>query len=90
MTQPTLLIMAAGIGSRYGGTKQLDQFGAEYSGRAEVTRLTKERDELRALSGELRDALEGLGRPYFREGCACAACKEALASLAHAKEVLGE
>ncbi len=25
--KPTLLILAAGIGSRYGGTKQLDQFG---------------------------------------------------------------
>lgn len=26
-TKPTLLILAAGIGSRYGGVKQLDQFG---------------------------------------------------------------
>ncbi len=25
--QPTLLILAAGMGSRYGGVKQLDQFG---------------------------------------------------------------
>jgi CTP:molybdopterin cytidylyltransferase MocA len=25
--QPTLLILAAGMGSRYGGIKQLDQFG---------------------------------------------------------------
>ncbi|MBU1823143.1 MAG: nucleotidyltransferase, partial [Bacteroidetes bacterium] len=25
--KPTLLILAAGIGSRYGGIKQLDQFG---------------------------------------------------------------
>ena len=27
MTKPTLLILAAGMGSRYGGIKQLDQFG---------------------------------------------------------------
>ncbi len=27
MTKPTLLILAAGMGSRYGGTKQTDQFG---------------------------------------------------------------
>lgn len=27
MSKPTLLILAAGIGSRYGGIKQLDQFG---------------------------------------------------------------
>ena len=27
MTQPTLLILAAGLGSRYGGLKQLDPVG---------------------------------------------------------------
>lgn len=27
MIQPTLLILAAGMGSRYGGLKQLDQLG---------------------------------------------------------------
>ena len=27
MSKPTLLILAAGMGSRYGGIKQLDKFG---------------------------------------------------------------
>ena len=64
MTQPALIVMAAGLGSRYGGLKQLDAFGPH--GETMIDYCVY--DALRAGFGRVVFVIRRAMEPAFREG----------------------